>query len=457
MTYAFTFDASACTGCKACQIACKDKNNLPTGVLWRRVYEISGGSWEKQNEAWITDVFAYNLSLACNHCVHPKCAGVCPTDAYAIREDGIVTIDESRCMGCGYCNWACPYSVPEYNPEMHQMTKCNFCYDNIDAGLPPACVAACPMRVLDFVTVNEGWVTNDSEKALWELPATEHPFPLPNFSNTEPHIAIAPHAAMDRGGEARIANQEEVHPQGVRLFAEIPLIAFTLLGQMAVGMTIALAMMEIAVSTFPALMVSLGLAFTATLVAFLHLGKPVNARYALRHWQKSWLSREILALGLFGLSGAATATLYWFGISAWLIWLTAAFGIGLVISMAQVYRLRTMPAWDYQRTLAAFFLSAGLLGLQAVNLAAPLGWMGWVLPLLFAGELVLALSGRKDYDKPVSKLRIGMIAAGLMAGLTLSILPEPALLLSIPLFLLSIIEEIIGRWCFYEMLKERPL
>jgi len=51
MTYAFTFDASSCTGCKACQIACKDKNNLSTGVLWRRVYEISGGGWQQQGEA----------------------------------------------------------------------------------------------------------------------------------------------------------------------------------------------------------------------------------------------------------------------------------------------------------------------------------------------------------------------------------------------------------------------
>jgi len=108
MTYAFTFDASACSGCKACQVACKDKNNLPLGVLWRRVYEVSGGSWQKQGDAWKADVFAYNLTIACNHCVHPKCAGVCPTDAYVVRDDGIVYIDESRCIGCGYCAWRVP-------------------------------------------------------------------------------------------------------------------------------------------------------------------------------------------------------------------------------------------------------------------------------------------------------------------------------------------------------------
>ncbi|NCP16392.1 dimethyl sulfoxide reductase subunit B, partial [bacterium] len=100
MTYAFYFDSQFCTGCKACQIACKDKNNLPPGVLWRRVYEISGGGWERQGEAWTTDVFAYNLTLACNHCEHPVCAGVCPTQAYSKREDGLVLLDASKCLGC---------------------------------------------------------------------------------------------------------------------------------------------------------------------------------------------------------------------------------------------------------------------------------------------------------------------------------------------------------------------
>ncbi|MCA1899756.1 MAG: 4Fe-4S binding protein, partial [Chloroflexi bacterium] len=115
MTYAFTFDASACSGCKACQEACKDKNNLPVGVLWRRVVEVSGGEWIRTGDAWTNTVFAYNLSIACNHCRHPKCAGVCPTDAYVHRPDGIVYIDSSKCMGCGYCAWACPYNAPRYN------------------------------------------------------------------------------------------------------------------------------------------------------------------------------------------------------------------------------------------------------------------------------------------------------------------------------------------------------
>ena len=88
--YAFFFDAASCSGCKACQAACKDKHELPVGLLWRRVYELVGGRWDREGEAWLPDVFAFNLSLACNHCEAPICAEVCPTGAMRRRDDGIV-------------------------------------------------------------------------------------------------------------------------------------------------------------------------------------------------------------------------------------------------------------------------------------------------------------------------------------------------------------------------------
>ncbi|MBI2407831.1 MAG: 4Fe-4S ferredoxin, partial [Gemmatimonadetes bacterium] len=99
----FAFDASACSGCKACQAACKDKNQLPVGVLWRRVYEVTGGGWTRAGETWTSDVFAYHLSIACNHCERPICVEVCPTGAMHRRYDGIVAIDREKCVGCQYC------------------------------------------------------------------------------------------------------------------------------------------------------------------------------------------------------------------------------------------------------------------------------------------------------------------------------------------------------------------
>ena len=184
--YAFSFDARFCSGCKACQAACKDKNNLPTDVLWRRVIEVSGGTWQKEESAWNNTVFAYNLSISCNHCVYPKCAGVCPTDAYELRDDGIVFLDTQKCMGCGYCAWACPYGAPQYNAEAGHMTKCDFCLDNLEQGLPPACVAACPMRVLDYGEISREQESITHKLVLWETNSEVHPYPLPTHSHTQP-------------------------------------------------------------------------------------------------------------------------------------------------------------------------------------------------------------------------------------------------------------------------------
>ncbi len=480
MTYAFTFDASACTGCKACQIACKDKNNLPAGVLWRRVFEVSGGSWTNlaadgaRLGVWQTDVFAYNLSLACNHCVHPKCAGVCPVDAYVVRPDGIVYIDESKCMGCGYCAWACPYAAPKYNPDLGQMTKCNFCFDNLDAGLPPACVAACPMRALDYKEVSEER-TESSYQALWQTPAIEHPFPLPEFSRTQPHLAIKPHAGMGNELEKVISNREEAQPSKVwRPFGklramhwspkspdfglgELPLVAFTLLTQMSAGMAVASLFFQPTLFNILAIGLLLGL---GGLISFLHLGAKKNAWRALMHLRKSWLSREILMVGLFGASWLVSFAEHWFlntdYPSTWLRtgWLlvTATLGIGLVYSMTRVYRLRTVQNWDSWRTEAAFFLSAGVLGLTGVAFGAGMADAWFPLWALLAAEAFLILFGPVSAHETAGKMRVTCLALAVVGVGLLPVAPEAAQIwLSLPILMLIFAEEALGRWLFYAM------
>ena len=201
--YAFFFDASACSGCKACQVACKDKHNLETGRIWRRVFEVSGGNWIRTSKFWISNVFAYNVSVACNHCEQPICMEVCPSGAIFKRDDGIVLINENRCVGCGYCAWACPYDAPQVNPKTGKMSKCTLCYDELDAGKPPTCVAACPMRVLDFGTLNE---LTERYGTLAGI------YPLPEASLTSPSLVIKPHKDSQRVHHepANINNLEEV-------------------------------------------------------------------------------------------------------------------------------------------------------------------------------------------------------------------------------------------------------
>jgi anaerobic dimethyl sulfoxide reductase subunit B len=201
--YAFLFDQAACSGCKACQAACKDRHGLLLGVLWRRVYEIAGGAWSREREAWQPDVFAFNLSLACNHCAQPICVEVCPTGAIYQRDDGLVLLDGAKCVGCRYCAWACPYGAPQYDERAGRMTKCSFCAEDLDAGLPPACVRACPMRALEF-----------GEREALEAAHRPSPaaFPLPDPALTEPGLVIIPHrdARRARPRAATVANAEEV-------------------------------------------------------------------------------------------------------------------------------------------------------------------------------------------------------------------------------------------------------
>ncbi|MEZ8017517.1 DMSO/selenate family reductase complex B subunit [Vibrio splendidus] len=150
--YGFHVDTSKCTGCKTCQVSCKDRKDLPVGVNWRRVYEYAGGDWVLGSDGTYTnDVFAYYMSIACNHCNNPACVKACPTGAMHKRpQDGLVAVNEDVCVGCRYCEMACPYGAPQYDPAKKNMTKCDGCYDRLEQGLKPVCVESCPLRAIEF-------------------------------------------------------------------------------------------------------------------------------------------------------------------------------------------------------------------------------------------------------------------------------------------------------------------
>jgi anaerobic dimethyl sulfoxide reductase subunit B len=201
----FYFDANLCTGCKACQVACKDKWNLDVGVTWRRVAEYAGGEWVRNPDGtYNQDVFTYYTSVACNHCENPLCRDVCPANAITKRDDGIVLIDEDRCIGCRYCEWTCPYGAPQFNDDKGVMTKCNMCYDAVDADEKPTCVTACPSRALDFGTLEA--LREKYGEVVLEVA------PLPEASITEPAMVIKPHRhAKAVGSQAgQLANPKEL-------------------------------------------------------------------------------------------------------------------------------------------------------------------------------------------------------------------------------------------------------
>jgi DMSO reductase iron-sulfur subunit len=164
---AILIDIDRCIGCHACSLACKFQNGTPLGVDWHRVetigtreteigQDVPAGTYPNLHMAW--------LPLLCMHCADPPCADVCPVGAINEREDGIVILDEDKCIGCRYCTWACPYGALHMDEEKDVVTKCHLCYERVDQGKQPACVEACVYgaRVFGDVTDPDSEISRQS-------------------------------------------------------------------------------------------------------------------------------------------------------------------------------------------------------------------------------------------------------------------------------------------------------
>jgi anaerobic dimethyl sulfoxide reductase subunit B (iron-sulfur subunit) len=183
--YGFYFNANECIGCRTCVMACKDKNNLPIGEKYRRVYDYGGGSWEIDDKGATRnkDFFIYYLSASCNHCAAPACLTVCPVSAIIKREDGIVYIDQETCIGCSACVAACPYDAPYVSGITGVAHKCDLCRDLIDQGDEPMCVKSCTIRSLKHGELDE-------LKAVYG-DLDNYP-PIPADTGTGPSVVFTP-------------------------------------------------------------------------------------------------------------------------------------------------------------------------------------------------------------------------------------------------------------------------
>jgi Fe-S-cluster-containing dehydrogenase component len=206
--WAMVIDQAKCTGCGYCSNACRAHNDVPPGMSWNRVISMGRVAG--------TPVF---LARPCMHCEQAPCVEVCPVKATYRRPDGIVMMDYDRCIGCRYCEVACPYSARSFNwetytgpnpavpdwgqPEVARrprgvVEKCSFCAHRIDRGLAlgltpgvdaeatPACVVACPVGARAFGDLN------DPESAVSHLLADHPSYRLREDLGTAPRVYYLP-------------------------------------------------------------------------------------------------------------------------------------------------------------------------------------------------------------------------------------------------------------------------
>jgi len=169
--WAFLVDTYKCVGCGLCVKACKQENEIPYDAnvsrTWVERYvmtkkgRVLADSPKAARDGFITSKIdlgrgelqdvkneeiekAFFVPKLCNQCENPPCVQVCPVGATYQAADGVVLVDRSWCIGCGYCIMGCPYGVRFFHPVHHTAEKCNFCYHRITKGLKSACVQACP-------------------------------------------------------------------------------------------------------------------------------------------------------------------------------------------------------------------------------------------------------------------------------------------------------------------------
>jgi formate dehydrogenase iron-sulfur subunit len=178
--YGFFTDTSVCIGCKACEVACKEWNQLPekdvgflgesldntgelNGSTWRHVKFIDNVPDETMGEG--NGRAFLIMSDVCKHCQHASCMDVCPTGSIIRTEFDTVYIQEEVCNGCRNCIAACPYDVIAIDEDEKVAQKCTLCYDRLQGGMEPACAKACPTDSIQFGPLDELRVTARKREA----------------------------------------------------------------------------------------------------------------------------------------------------------------------------------------------------------------------------------------------------------------------------------------------------
>ena len=396
---AFVHDLNTCVGCHACVIACANENRLEAGRFWRQIVTI--------NPARRPQVPTFHLSIACNHCLDAPCLRYCP--ALAIARDprtGAVLIDDTRCIGCHYCSWVCPYDAPRFDDARGVMQKCTLCAHRLVEGLEPACVSLCPTGALRLAGHRD---ESDPDVAGFPRFGIRPAIRLLPLAGRQP-IEQAVEATSLLPGAVAPAPAGEPPPK-IALRTEWSLAAFTLVAIVLVGLVVGAALGGPRPPAWALAAAGTG----AMALSTHHLGRKARAWRAVLNWRGSWLSREVLTYPLFLV--LAVAWVAWTPGSVALGWAAAVAGLACLVSVDRVYAVMARGR------------RAALDGAAATGAAA---WLAGVL----AGQPWLWLpAGTARLVAALARARAGTDRSWLGTAPALAV--RLALGLGVPVFLLA--------------------
>ncbi len=377
-------DLERCVGCQTCTAACRHANATSPAVQWRKVLDIEAGTYPNVSRIFVP--------VGCQHCDDPPCMHVCPSTATRQRADGIVTIDYDICIGCAYCDVACPYQarykvdgprfaygfvgmqseVERDDPSRYGVAqKCTYCSDRIDFGLDngltpgidpratPACVNACIADALHFGDID------DPNSNVSRLLHEQQYFRMHEEIGTEPGFyylygkANGPAQTDSRvtgpgnPGELRSRGVEPYHQQHWDWKAAGNFIC----GGAGTGLFLFAATASIWHGSASGLgWQALALVALGLFLVLLKIGRPLRFIFVLRQPGRSWMAREAwIATALFPLGALAT----WFGSPA-LMMAAAILGLLYLFSQAMILRnAKGIPAWR-SRFIVPLILATGI-------------------------------------------------------------------------------------------------
>ena len=270
MRKGFIFDYNKCVNCNACTAACVLENGW--NVHPRNIY-----TYNYEAEIVLPVI---NLSLACNHCESAVCMEGCPTSALSRNiVTGAVIIDESKCIGCRYCQWNCPYDAPKFESESKTVVKCNLCYSELIAGGQPACSSSCPTGALSFGLLSE---SGSSASLNWFPDKKLNPaIEFTNVQSRSP-LKIIPENAF-----AQIETKSEHTTRSIT--SDISLLLFSFLSTLSVATLIS----SFIKGEFPEKMTFIPVLLLAGFISLFHLGRKSRSWRAISNFKTSPLSREI--------------------------------------------------------------------------------------------------------------------------------------------------------------------